>query len=122
LPEPIVTSINLDKPILSDELEFQNGYVTFTFDQDVIAYSVKCIGTSYNTGINVEEGNKYVSSQATNFTIVEASLISVKEFRAFPAETLISAEISYTELYQEGENRINVYGESIDKIWSVYNQ
>ena len=122
MAEPKVTSISIDKPILSDEEGFNKGSVRFTFDQDVIAYSVKCVGTDHNTGRNVEEGDKYVSTQATNFTIAEASLISVKDFQVIPAETLISAEITYTELYQEGQNRVNVYGESVDRIWSTYNQ
>ena len=122
MAEPKVTSISIDLPVLSDEEGFNKGSVRFTFDQDVIAYSVKCVGTSHNTGKNVEEGDKYVSTQATNLTIAEASLISVKEFQVIPAETLISAEITYTELYQEGQNRVNVYGESVDRIWSTYNQ
>jgi hypothetical protein len=122
LSEPKVTSISVTQPILSDEIDFQKGNVRFTFDQDVVAYSVKCVGTSYNTGRNVEEDDKYVSTQAINFTIAEASLISVKEFMVIPAETLISAEVTYTELYQEGVNRVNVYGKSVDGIWSNYNQ
>lgn len=122
MPQPIVTSITLEKPTLSDETNFQNGNILFTFDQDVIAYSVKCLGTSYNTGQNVEEGNKYVSTQAINYTVAEASLISVKDFSVFPTPNIITAEISYTELYQEGANRINIYGQSVDKIWSSYNQ
>ena len=122
MPEPIITSINVDKPILSDEEGFNIGSVNFTFDQDTVAYSVKCLGTSYNTGTNVEEGDKSISTQATNYTVAEANTISVKEFAVFPAETLISAELIYTELYQEGANRINVYGKSIDGIWSTYNQ
>jgi hypothetical protein len=122
LPEPIVTSISVTKPILSDEIEFQSGNVRFTFDQDIVAYSVKCVGTSYNTGRNVEEGDKYVPTQAINYTVAEASSISVREFAVIPAETLISAEINYVELYQEGENRVNVYGKSVDGIWSTYNQ
>ena len=126
--EPIVTSISIDKPIISDEVGFDKGIITFTFDQDVTAYSVRCNGVSFDTGIYVEE---YLSQDLTVLSLskqtvgeLSQSTINSMDFgnTIFPKSAPITAEVDYTELYQEGENRINIYGKSTDGIWSNYDQ
>lgn len=122
MAEPIVTALSVDQSVLSDEEGFDRTYVRFTFDQDVIAYSVRCMGTSHNTGKYVEDYDKYVATQSDRYTVLQAKDLSVKDFRAIPATTIISAELDYTELYQEGINTINVYGQNEEGTWSSYNQ
>ena len=128
MAEPKVTSISIDKPILSDEIGFDKGIITFTFDQDITAYSVRCNGVSFDTGIYVED---YLNQDQTvlslsQYTVGELSQRTISSMELtnpiIPKTTPITAEVDYTELYQEGENRINIYGKSTDGIWSNYNQ
>lgn len=122
MAEPIVSIVSLDKSKISDEQGFQNSYLTFTFNEDVVAYTVRCVGTNHLTGKVCESKDKYVSTQASLFTVQSASVLSVREFVSFQSNTLISAEISYYELYQEGTNQINVYGKDVNGTWSNYLQ
>ena len=128
MAEPRVTSISIDKPIISDEVGFDKGVITFTFDQDITAYSVRCNGVSFDTGISVED---YLNQSQnilslSQYTIGELSQRTMSSLTftnpIIPKTTPITAEVDYTELYQEGENRINIYGQSVDGIWSNYNQ
>lgn len=118
---PNVTIVNLQLTKLSDEIGFQQSDVTFSFDKPVLAYSVRCNGTSHDTGIVVGEDNKYVISQST-LTIAEASIISVRDFRLYDTGLEITETIDYTELYSEGSNRINFYGKSENGNWTIYDQ
>jgi len=126
--EPKVTSISIDNQKLSDEEEFDTAIIDFTFDQDIVAYSVRCNGTNYNTGILVEE---FVSQSQNVLSVSESTVLQVKSIlvshlattnKPMPKNTIFSAELDFTELYQEGSNRINVYGKNIQGMWSNYNQ
>jgi hypothetical protein len=122
MAEPIVTITNVELIKLSDELGFQNADITFRFDTDVYAYTVRCLGNSFANGVDCQSEVKDVVSQATVNSVASARATNVRDFTSFPANTEITAEIDYTELYQEGNNQINIYGKSFDGIWSSYQQ
>jgi hypothetical protein len=93
---PTPTIININKNTISDEPNMDRATVTFTFDQDVTEWRVRTIGTDHDTGILADSGG------------------------AVSAGTEITAEVDYTELYGEGQNRVNIYGKNADGQWTPY--
>jgi hypothetical protein len=91
-PKPTV--INISRNTLSDEPNMDRATVTFTFDQDVTEWKVNVLGSSHDTGTLADSGG------------------------AVTQGTEITAEIDWTELYQEGQNRINIYGKNGE--WTPY--
>lgn len=69
--------------------------VRFIFDVDITAWTVNVMGVSYDSGYVADSGG------------------------AVTAGTEIVAEIDWTELYQEGENRINIYGKNANG-WTLF--
>jgi lysozyme len=118
---PVVTITSLELTKISDEAGFSSSDITFQFDIPVIAYTVRCTGTSHDSGIDVGSKDKYVRTTA-NMTVLEASAIAVADLSIFPALTDITEVIDYTELYAEGTNKVNVYGQSEGGLWTPYNQ
>ncbi|QJT70413.1 hypothetical protein [Microcystis phage MaeS] len=45
---------------------------------------------------------------------------SIESGGAVVAGAEITAQIDWTELYQEGDNRVNIYGQNTDGIWTPY--
>lgn len=45
---------------------------------------------------------------------------TINEAIVFSAGTELIAEIDWTELQQEGQNRINIYGKGLDGQWTPY--
>ncbi|MDX8365490.1 hypothetical protein [Cytobacillus sp. IB215665] len=70
--------------------------VIFSFSEDVQAWTVNVLGTSHDTGQVADNGG------------------------GTTAGTVITAEVDWTELYQEGQNRINIYGQDLNGNWSSY--
>jgi hypothetical protein len=91
-PKPTV--LNISRNTISDEPNMDRATVTFTFDQDVTEWKVNVLGSSHDTGTIADSGG------------------------AVTQGTEITAEIDYTELYQEGQNRINIYGKNGE--WTPY--
>lgn len=91
---PIVTVLNQDRFTISQT--FDIAIVKFKFDTDVDEWTVRCTGTSPDTGILCDSGGSVT------------------------AGTEILATIDYTELYQEGQNRINIYGKNSNGEWTPY--
>jgi hypothetical protein len=118
--EPKVSIIGLSLPKLSDEVGFQSAIITFQFNVDVDMYTVRCTGIDHTTGTDAETGSKTVEAQAVEYTVEEASALTVSGMTVFPAYTDITAEIDYTELYTEGVNRINIYGRNLSGVWTSY--
>lgn len=91
---PTVTIVSQSQQKVSDENGVDRATVTFTFDQDVTEWKVNVLGSSHDTGTLADSGG------------------------AVTQGTEITAEIDYTELYQEGQNRINIYGKNGE--WTPY--
>lgn len=58
--------------------------------------------------------------QIRTYTVDQTKLMTVDEaLRIYNTGTL-TAEIDWTELYQEGSNRVNIYGRNIKNEWTPY--
>jgi hypothetical protein len=97
---PAVTIVNISAPTadntLSDETNMDRATITFKFDQDVTEWRVRTVGTDPETGILADSGG------------------------AVSAGTEITAEVDWTELYGEGQNRVNIYGKNASGQWTPY--
>ena len=114
---PQVTSIATDLNTLSDEPGFTIANVNITFDQPVAAFVVRILGASYTTGTLAHREAKDVEWLALK-SVDEVATMTVEEVMQF--EGTLTAEIDYTELYQEGNNQVNIYGLSVDTLeWTV---
>lgn len=93
---------------------------SFSFNGPVQAYSVNLLGVSHDTGTLLDYESKSVANLAGN-SVVTAAGVSVKDTRAFDAGLNFTTQIEGSELYQEGENRINIYGQDADTgVWMTY--
>lgn len=93
---PSVDTLSLDANKISDEPTKDTATVTFTFDQDVTEWRVRVLGTSPDSGFLADSGG------------------------SVSAGTEINAVIDYTELQQEGSNRLNIYGRNSSGQWTQY--
>jgi hypothetical protein len=93
---PSVTIVSTSKSKISDETGMNTSIITFKFDQDVTEWRVRVIGTDQNTGTLADSGG------------------------AVAANTNITASVEWNELYQEGQNRVNIYGKGADGQWTPY--
>jgi hypothetical protein len=94
---PSVTVISVDHVKISNKSGIDRAIVTFKFDTDVTSWSVNVMGTSQTTGTIAESGGAVMSGIG------------------------ITATIDYSELYQEGGNRVNIYGQN-SLGWTPYEQ
>jgi hypothetical protein len=85
---PVVTIWTVDRHKISNQLGIDRTVVTFQFDTDVSSWSVNVMGADQGTGIIADSGG------------------------AVTAGTIITATIDYSELYQEGYNKVNIYGQN----------
>jgi hypothetical protein len=92
-----VTIISISKDTISSKNGADRSNIVFKFNQNIQAYTVNVGGSSYNTGVIAHSGTG-----------------------AIAANTEITAEVDWTELNQEGQNRINVYGQDINGVWMNY--
>jgi hypothetical protein len=95
IPVPTPTIVSISQNVISDEVGKDICTVTFTFDTDVVAWEVRVLGTGHGTGTLADSGGAVASG------------------------TQIQAVIDWTELYQEGVNRVNIYGQSSTG-WTAY--
>jgi hypothetical protein len=93
---PSVSSLSSSRDTISDESGADISTVTFSFDTDVIQWTVNVSGTSPETGIVADYGGSVVAGNN------------------------IVATIDWTELEQEGPNRINIYGMNANGDWTPY--
>jgi fibronectin type 3 domain-containing protein len=98
---PVATIIGIETEasgyVISDEETMNIARIRFKFDVDVTEWVVNVIGSSWDTGVLADSGG---------FTA---------------ANDIITAEVDWTELYQEGDNRINIYGKDATGQWTPYN-
>jgi len=108
---PIVTLLETDRVTVSDETGFTDAILDIEFDIPVAEYKVNVLGVSHDSGVLAHRGVKNVGTMR-NYTVVEAKNITVADIRAFTG--VLEATVDYTELYQEGNNQVNIYGRSVD--------
>jgi hypothetical protein len=118
IPKVAITGISFPK--VSHEEGFESTNLTFKFSIDTDSYTVRCGGNSPTTGIDCQTGSRDVKTQALNYTVLSSSTVKVSEFRSIKANTEITANIHYSELLSEGDNKINIYGRNFDGIWTPF--
>lgn len=96
---PIVNVISATRMKLSNNEGMDESSILFKFgfDQDISEWRVVLLGSSHDTGTILDSGN-FVSRGSELIAIVNAS-----------------------QLYSEGDNRINFYGKSFGGEWTPYN-
>lgn len=93
---PLPTLLVATRSKLSDEISKNVTNLTISFDKDVTEWTVNVLGSDPFTGTVADSGGTVLAG----------------------AE--ITAIIDWTELYQEGQNRINVYGKTATGVWTPY--
>lgn len=114
-PNPTIKNISRTK--ISDESGMQKSNVTFSFDVPVQAYTVNVIGVSWDTGMVADKGSRFISDIKSQ-KVSDVKLKTVADIRKIQGD--IIAEIDWTELYQEGNNRVNIYGKDLNGSWTPY--
>lgn len=95
---PIVSVVEVDRLKISNEEGMDLATAIIKFDVDVDEYKVNVLGVSHDTGNTI-----------------------IYETDGVPANMEIEIYIHWTNLYQEGENRINIYGKN-NAGWTTYSQ
>lgn len=92
-PRAIIISTTRNK--ISAQTNADRSDITFKFDTDVTGWKVKSGGTSHDSGLLADSGG------------------------ATTKDTELTAIVDHTELYQEGQNKVNIYGLN-DTGWTLY--
>jgi len=95
---PLVTIISVDNLKISKILGFDISTVKFKFDKDVTEWRINLQGSSYDTGVTLYSSASPVS-----------------------ANNEILGLVYGTNLFSEGENRVNIYGKDSSGNWTPYN-
>jgi hypothetical protein len=119
LSSPVVTITDVSTYKVSDKEGKDTCLATFEFDKAIQEYTVNVLGTSHETGTVADREGKLVSDM-DDLLVTALDDMTVEEARQFNAEVPITADIDNTELYQEGDNRVNVYGKDLDGNWTPY--
>lgn len=93
---PVVSIVSVSHYKISGQTGINQCHITFTFNTDITQWSVNVMGVDYATGTVADSGG------------------------AITAGIQITAIVDNLELYQEGDNRINIYGRNIAG-WTPYN-
>lgn len=93
---PIAMITNVTKTEISRIIGAHETTISFSFDKDVTAYTVRVGGVDRGTGYEGDSGG------------------------AVTRGTIINAVIDGNELQTEGDNRVNIYGQGLDGKWSPY--
>jgi len=118
---PNVTIKNVTSTKISDETGKDISEVTFSFDQPTIEWTVNVLGTAHGTGTVAEYDSRTVD-EMIKYSVDEMLSFTVDESKQFDSNVDLIAEIDHTELYQEGDNRVNIYGKNQSNEWSSYKQ
>lgn len=114
-PNPTIKHISRTK--ISDEPGYDKCYVTVSFDVPVQGFSVNAIGVSWDTGMICHWESRHIND-LKNQKVSDAKLRTVQDVRQMEGDLV--AEIDYTEIYQEGDNRINIYGQDLNGNWTPH--
>lgn len=121
MSNPIINVVSVTRNKISDEVGMNTTIVTVEFDQDIQGYTVNVNGVSFSTGKVIEYVTKYIRDY-TQLSIGSLSNMTVAEMRKLSHGDSIEIEIDNTELYEEGDNRVNIYGQSMSGNWTGYDQ
>lgn len=91
-----VTVVSTSRVKISDEIGMDRASIVFKFNVDIKAWEVRVNGSGQGTGVLADSGGSAI------------------------ANAEITAEVDWTELQQEGQNRINIYGQNINGEWTPY--
>ena len=130
---PSITIIDVTHYTLSDEAGFTSTDITFSFDEDITDWTVNVNGVSWDSGTIADSGSSgNVSSPPTTVLTASTWTVSIMATKTvsdlangsnsnvITAGTQVKATIDWTELYQEGQNRVNIYGKNTGGQWTPY--
>lgn len=125
LNPPNVTIVSVSRTKISYEPGDNTADVTFNFDKDIKAYTVNVNGTSNGSGTVVKSGGGSAQTvaqlQSETVSTVATETVGQLNQANIPAGTNITVTVDNTEMYQEGSNRVNIYGQSAaDNSWTTY--
>lgn len=118
---PVVTIVSVSRTKVSDESEVDRADIRFHFDQDTKSFTVNVNGVDYSTGIVADSGGGKDVGELSVITVGDLSTQTVQQISIIVAGMEIVATVDWTELYGQGENRVNIYGESLSGLWTPYN-
>ena len=123
---PSVTIVSVSRTKISNQPGENTSDVTFNFNVNVQAYSVNVNGVDHATGTIVANvtasGGKSVADLQSMLVSAVSSMTVGSLTSTIPAGTNITVTLDNTEMYQEGDNRVNIYGQSSSNgSWTVYN-
>lgn len=118
MPTPVVNIISVSKSKISNIVDMNKSTIIFTFNIPIQAYIVRIGGNSHDIGLDSSSKSLYVQDLA-NRLISDVKNITVKEIRQIDSDVNITEEINSMEL-SEGINRVNIYGQSLDGQWNLY--
>lgn len=93
---PNVTILSVSEEKISNQPNKNVSIIEFMFDKPVLEWRVNVFGSSWDTGFLADSGG------------------------ASQANEPLFAEIDWTELQQEGKNKINIYGKDFNGNWTPY--
>lgn len=129
LATPNINVISVNHYTVSNETGFTSTDIVFSFDEDVTSWTVNVLGASYDTGTVAVSGNGGGStpttvSTASTWTVSVMATKTVGNIvggsNVITAGTQITATIDWTKLYQEGQNKVNIYGQNTTGQWTPY--
>ena len=147
IPKVNIRSISRKK--ISDEHGMDRAVAVFTFDEPVVEYRANVLGVSPHTGFLAHQRDRTVETmkdmtvdQAARWPVDAMRFVqlaedrTIEDLRSQTVDTVaswsvekvvakyedvyLSAEIDWTELYQEGTNRVNIYGRTLKDTWTPY--
>lgn len=128
---PLVTIDSISRTKLSAQTGDNTSVVTFHFDKDVSAWTVNVNGADHTTGTVAGSGSGAGTPGETVANLQSMTVSTVDTYtvgqlaggqsQPITAGTQLQVTINNTEMYQEGSNRVNVYGQSnADGTWTPY--
>lgn len=93
---PTVSSLALSLYKVSSQIGFDVTTLSFKFDQDITEWRAVLLGVSHETGTVLDSGG------------------------ATTADNEVFGVIDSSSLYQEGQNRVNIYGKNASGDWTPY--
>lgn len=128
---PSVTVDNISRNKISAQTGENTSTITFHFDKDVSAWTVNVNGADHTTGTVAGSGTGSGTPAETVANLQSMTVSTVATYtvgqlasgstQPITAGTQIQVTVNNTEMYQEGTNRVNIYGESnADGTWTPY--
>lgn len=114
-----VTIINVSTYKIGINSNKNKCLATFVFDDNIQEYSVNVMGSSYDTGTVADSHSLNIATTKYE-TVLDLKSKTVKDLKQIDASVNITAEIDSSELYQEGDNRVNIYGKDMSGNWTLY--